>query len=40
MKEDNKTKREVLVLLIESIDKDEILDYLLTYIKLVVERWG
>lgn len=40
MKEDNKTKREALVLLIESIDKGEILDYLLTYIKLVVERWG
>ncbi|MEY8282899.1 hypothetical protein AALA13_03560 [Lachnospiraceae bacterium 50-23] len=40
MKEDNKAKREALVMLIESIDDGKILDYLLTYIRLVMGRWG
>lgn len=39
MKED-KTKKEKIIMIIESIDNDKILDYLLTYITLVLKRWS
>lgn len=40
MKEEHKTKKEKIIMVIESIDNDKILDYLLTYITLVLKRWG
>ncbi len=40
MKEEHKSKKEKIIMIIESIDNDKILDYLLTYITLVLKRWG
>lgn len=40
MKEEYKTKKEKIIMVIESIDNDKILDYLLAYITLVLKRWG
>lgn len=40
MKEEHKSKKEKIITVIESIDNDKILDYLLTYITLVLKRWG
>lgn len=40
MKDDTKTKKEKLIITIESIENENVLDYLLTYIELVLKRWG
>lgn len=40
MEEEHKFKKEKIITVIESIDNDKILDYLLTYITLVLKRWG
>ncbi len=40
MDKDTQTKKERLIAIIESIKNDNILDYLLMYIALLLERWG
>lgn len=40
MKEEYNEKKKTLLILIESIENDNILEYLLTYISLVLKRWG
>jgi len=40
MDKDTQTKKETLIAIIESIKNDNILDYLLMYIALLLERWG
>lgn len=40
MEEENKTTKEKLILVIESIENNNILEYLLTYVTLVLKKWG
>lgn len=40
MKEEYNEKKKKIIILIESIENDNILEYLLTYISLVLKRWG
>lgn len=40
MDQDTKTKKERLIAIIESINNDNVLDYLLMYIALLLDRWG
>lgn len=39
MNEDTNAKKEKLITIIESINKDSTLDYLLMYVVLILERW-
>jgi hypothetical protein len=40
MDKNTQTKKERLIAIIESTDNDNVLDYLLMYIALLIERWG
>lgn len=39
MDKDTQTKKERLIVIIESTNNDNVLDYLLMYIVLLLERW-
>ncbi len=39
MDKDTQTKKERLIAIIESTNNDNVLDYLLMYIVLLLERW-
>lgn len=40
MDKDTQTKKERLIAIIESTNNDNVLDYLLVYIALLLDRWG
>lgn len=40
MNKDTQTKKEKLIAIIESTDNNNVLDYLLMYVALLLERWG